>query len=76
MQIDQENVNVLGRWVNVRIEKIIRFVLVPLAGLVISYSIPPSSEAQTYRNQYGKKTGTFKNGTFRNKYGQKTGTFK
>ena len=53
-----------------------RFVLALLAGFLISYSILPSSEAQTYRNQYGQKTGTFNNGTFRNKYGQKTGTFK
>ena len=53
-----------------------RVVLVLLAGLLLSFSIPPSSEAQTYRNQYGQKTGTFKNGTFRNQYGQKTGTFK
>ena len=53
-----------------------KMILVLLIGFGLSFSIPSASEAQTYRNQYGQKTGTFKNGTFRNQYGQKTGTFK
>ena len=52
-----------------------KFTMALLTALLISFSIPSSSEAQTSRDKYGNKTGTYNNGTFRNKYGQKTGTY-
>ena len=34
-----------------------------------------TSEAQTYRDKYGRKTDSYSNATFRDKYGRKTGSF-
>ncbi len=53
-----------------------KFTMALLTALLISFSIPSSSEAQTSRDKYGNKTGSYKGGTFRDKYGNKTGSYK
>ena len=53
-----------------------KFIMILLTGLLIPFSISSLSEAQTYKDKYGNKTGSFKNGTFKDKYGNKTGSFK
>ena len=35
-----------------------------------------TSEAQTYRDKYGRKTGSYDKGTFRDKYGRNIGSYK
>ena len=51
--------------------------LIKLNIVILSlFLISSFSFADTYRDKYGNKTGSFKNNTFRDKYGNKTGSFK